>query len=212
MESWLMEASNLGTGSVYDWLRNLLYGNDLTGQSLEIMNQELENTEIGADGIIAYPYLAGKGMPEWSNQKTGCILNLKISSKKPDIARAFLEGLAFEVSECYTRMENIAGKPETVQVSGGLSNFPLFNQMLADMLNRTITAVACSETTARGAYIVLMLSCGAITEKDMDSILDKGEPVVYVPNLKNIELYSKLRRKRKNIEKQMPFEEISSQV
>lgn len=211
-ESWLMEASNMGTGSVYDWVRNLLYGDADSEKSIDMMNQALESTGIGAGGIIAFPYLAGKGMPDWNTDKAGCILNLRLSSTKADIARAFLEGLAFEISDCYERMEDMAGVPELIQTSGGLSNLPMFNQMLADILNRSVTAVSCRETTGVGAYIVLLLSCGGIGEKDIDSLLLRENPVTYRPDVDHVQQYEALRSKRWWIEENLPFGAINSKM
>ena len=204
-DSWMAEVSNMGTGSVYDWVRHLLYENEDTEQSIEAMNDALVKTQIGAGGIIAFPYLAGKGMPDWHTGKAGCLLNLRLSSKREDIARAFMEGLAFEIGQCYERLEEISGRPEMIQVSGGVSGSPMFNQMLADILNRKLTVVSCRETTAVGAYMVMMLSCGGISEQDMESLLIKDESADYWPDKGNARIYSLLGQKRKMIEAQMPF-------
>lgn len=53
-----MEASNMGTGSVYDWMRKILFDYEEDAVSIEAMNQALNNSTAGADGIMAWPYLA----------------------------------------------------------------------------------------------------------------------------------------------------------
>lgn len=210
--SWLMEASNMGTGSVYDWVRHLLYEDADSENSIAMMNTALEQTDIGAGGIIAFPYLAGKGMPDWDTNQWGCLLNLGLASSRADIARAFLEGLAFEISECYERMEAAAGVPEMIQVSGGLSGLPMFNQMLADILNRTVTTVSCRETTGVGAYIVLLLACGDIEEKDIDGLVLRENPKDYEPEAGHVQQYAALRKKRRRIEAGMPFGDIHTKL
>lgn len=55
--TWIMEASNMGTGSVYDWMRKILFDFEEDTVSIEAMNEALNNSTAGADGIIAWPYL-----------------------------------------------------------------------------------------------------------------------------------------------------------
>ena len=60
-----------------------------------------------------------KGVP-WIGirlSKAGGLLNLKLSSTKENIARAFLEALVFEIADCYRRIERMVGRPEVIQVS-----------------------------------------------------------------------------------------------
>ena len=46
-----MEASNMGTGSVYDWMRKILFDYEEDAVSIEAMNQALNNSTAGADGM-----------------------------------------------------------------------------------------------------------------------------------------------------------------
>ena len=207
--SWMMEASNMATGSVYDWMRKVFFDADNDSYSIQAINQALEKSKPGADGIIAWPYLAGKGMPDWDSHKAGGLMNLKLSSTRENIVRAFLEALIFEVADCYRRIEGMVGKPKEIQISGGLSKLSLFNQLLANVLNREVVTVSCKETTGMGAYIAMLLGCGELDEENIDQMILQEKTAVYKPEKEQVALYEALETKRRKAEKMMPFGLIS---
>ena len=84
---------------------------------------------------------------------------------------------------------------------------PLFNQLLADVLDRKLVTVSCKETTGIGAYISMLLGCGE--EKDISDILIQEKTAVYTPEIEQVTLYTALQKKRRQIEERMPFEAIS---
>lgn len=86
---------------------------------------------------------------------------------------------------------------------------PLFNQLLADVLDRKLVTVSCKETTGIGAYISMLLGCGEIEEKDISDILIQEKTAVYIPEIEQVTLYTALQKKRRQIEERMPFEAIS---
>ena len=63
---------------------------------------------------------------------------------------------------------------------------PLFNQLLADVLDRELVTVSCKETTGIGAYISMLLGCGEIEEKDISDILIQEKTAVYTPEIEDV--------------------------
>lgn len=154
---WVMEASNMASGSVYNWNRSLFYPDC---QSYEEINADILSSPPGAKGLIMLPDLAGKGCPQWNPYTRGSYHNIGFEMGKADFSRAMLEGIAAEIGECFQVLKGLLPAVRTVSSAGGLSSFPEFNQILADMLESPIHASPVRETTGMGAWALAAVALG----------------------------------------------------
>jgi sugar (pentulose or hexulose) kinase len=141
-------AVELGGGAgtnVLDWLRTALF--DLP--SVEALNALAESSVPGAHGITV--------LPNWWSAlggTSGLIKGLRATHSRADIARATLEGLAYEVRWAWDRLAEAADAvPGSVALFGGASQHDLLCQTLADVLQRPTYRTATPEASALGAAI-----------------------------------------------------------
>ena len=91
----------------------------------------------------------------------GAILGLTRGSTKAHLARAALEGIAFQVRDLHDCMETDSGSRLSVlRVDGGASVSTFMMQFQADMLKRPIDRPRMVETTAFGAAFLAGLASG----------------------------------------------------
>ncbi len=101
------------------------------------------------------------GAPDWDPYARGAILGLTRGTTKGHIARAALEGIAFQVADLVEAMGGDAGIPLTeLRVDGGASQNNLLMQMQADLLGVPVVRPAVTETTAMGAAYLAGLAVG----------------------------------------------------
>ncbi len=141
-------AVELGSGAgtnVLDWLRTTLF--ELP--SVEDLNELAESSVPGAHGITV--------LASWWSAlggTSGLIKGLQASHTRADIARATLEGLAYEVRWAWDRLVEISERvPESIMLFGGASQHDLLCQMLADVLQRPTCRTMMPEASALGAAI-----------------------------------------------------------
>ncbi|HET9752183.1 MAG TPA: FGGY-family carbohydrate kinase, partial [Myxococcales bacterium] len=112
-------------------------------------------------GVVFVPALAGLGAPHWRQEARGLICGLDRGVTKAHIARAALEGIAFEIHDLAQAMAQDIGKPMPMfRVDGGASANDLLMQFQADLLQTPIERPRMIETTALGAAFLAGLGTG----------------------------------------------------
>jgi xylulokinase len=110
------------------------------------------SADIGADGLLFYPYLSGARAPFWDASLNAELRGLTRAHEVPAIARAAFEGVGHVLSAIWHDMTARLGHtPTTLHVLGGGAQLDFFCQMLADMLGVTLQRGAehdCAFATA----------------------------------------------------------------
>jgi glycerol kinase len=153
---YALEGSVFIAGAVVQWLRDEL---QLIRSAPEI--EELAATVPDTAGVYVVPAFSGLGAPHWDQYARGAIVGLTRGANRAHIARAALEGIAFQITDIISAMEADSGVPLTeLRVDGGASRNNLLMQIQADLLGCTVTRPANPETTVLGATYLAGLAVG----------------------------------------------------
>lgn len=107
------------------------------------------------------PAFAGLGAPHWDAWARGTLVGLTRGTTKAHIARAALEGIAYQVADVVRAMESDSGlKLRQLRVDGGASLNALLMQFQADLLKVPVIRPVVEETTALGAACLAGLAVG----------------------------------------------------
>ncbi len=130
-------------------------------QTYDRMIAEAEEVGRGAGGVMVYPsFIRGSGIARRYNA-AGAITGLTLQSRRGEIYRAFLEGLAFQLREALTLLGGLSGTSfPLVTVVGGGSRNELFNRIRADVLNIPVRLTRQVENTVVGAAIFGFIGMG----------------------------------------------------
>ena len=113
------------------------------------------------------PLLSDSGLASWDAYARGAILGLTRGSTAAHIARAALEGIAFQVADLLTAMESDSSiKLAELRVDGGACANNLLMQTQADLLGVPVVRAANPETTAMGAAYLAGLAVGFTESTD----------------------------------------------
>ncbi len=159
---YALEGSVFVGGAAIQWLRD----------GLGIIRSAPEVNDLAASvpdsaGVVLVPAFAGLGAPYWDPSARGAILGLTRGSTAAHIARATLEGIAWEVADLLGAMEKDAGRRiAALRVDGGASASDLLMQLQADAVGTTIERPRNLETTALGAAMMAGLGAGVWTGLD----------------------------------------------
>ena len=154
--NYALEGSIFVAGSVVQWLRA---GLGIIRSSSEI--EALAMTVPVNRGVYFVPALTGLGAPYWDQYAKGCIYGITRGTTAAHIARAALEGIAFQTMDIVGAMEKDAGVRLTeLKVAGGASRNNHLMQFQADILGAKVVRPAVTETTAMGACYLAGLATG----------------------------------------------------
>jgi glycerol kinase len=153
---YALEGSIFIAGAVVQWLRD---GLGIIGSSGEVEALAAQVPDNG--GVYIVPAFAGLGAPHWDQYARGTIMGLTRGSTRAHLARAALEGIAFQVADVLRAMESDAGiKLKELRVDGGASANNLLMQFQADLLGVPVERPKVSDTTALGAAYLAGLAVG----------------------------------------------------
>ncbi len=154
--NYALEGSIFVGGSVVQWLRD---GLGIIRSSSDI--EALAKTVPDNGGVCFVPALTGLGAPYWDPYAKGCIYGITRGTTAAHIARAALEGIAFQTMDIVSAMEKDAGiRLSELKVDGGASRDNLLMQFQADMVGAKVVRPKVTETTAMGACYLAGLAVG----------------------------------------------------
>ena len=151
-----LEGSVFIGGAVVQWLRD---GLGLIKSSAEI--EALAATVPDCGGVYFVPAFTGLGAPHWDQYARGTITGLTRGTTAGHLARAALEGIAFQVADVLDAMRQDSGVAmDELRVDGGASANNLLLQFQADILQVPLVRPKVTETTALGAAYLAGLAAG----------------------------------------------------
>ena len=159
---YALEGSIFVAGSVVQWLRD---GLGIIRSSAEI--EGLARSVADNGGVYFVPALTGLGAPYWDQYAKGTITGITRGTTAAHIARAALEGIAFQTMDIVAAMEKDAGmKLAELKVDGGASRNNLLMQFQADVLGASVVRPKVTETTGMGAAYLAGLAVGFWSSTD----------------------------------------------
>ncbi len=156
----LMGGALSNGGNVYGWMRDTLHiGNE------QRVEQDLSEMAPDSHGLTVLPFWAGERSPGWHDSARATISGMTLHTTPLDVMRASLEATAYCFADIYGRLRSIRGDAGEIVASGaGLLQSPVWMQMLADVLERPITASAVTEASSRGAALLALEASGALED------------------------------------------------
>ena len=154
--AYALEGSVFNGGSTIQWLRDELGIIRQASDCDRLAEQVPDN-----GGVYLVSAFTGLGAPRWDMYARGAIVGLTRGSTKAHIARATLEGIAYQVKDLLDAMEIDAGSPISVlRVDGGASVSNFLMQFQSDMIRKPIDRPKMVETTAFGAAFLAGIASG----------------------------------------------------
>ena len=198
---WIVEAGLLTSGNIYSWFREQFYQKGNQDNIYHEINQEVNASVPGSKGLILIPHFKGSAAPYWNPLSKGVFFNATLEHTRGDYARCILEGIAMEMGENISLMENLIGYVDIIYTAGGLTKFDTFNQIQSDVYNKAVSVYKNSEATAFGALISTLVSIGDYSNHSnaFDNLSRNYEKRTFHTISKNIPIYHKLKRIKKHL-------------
>lgn len=151
-------AYNISAGSVVRWYRDLLskYLSD-EAKALNCSIYDILNNECPKEtsDLIVLPFFQGMGgTPQVNAGAQGTIFGLTTQTRLPDIYRAILEGITFEMRYNIETLKQNGVFFKKLFACGGGAKSKAWLQIKADILGYDIRPVMAEETGAMGSAIL----------------------------------------------------------
>lgn len=154
--TYALEGSVFVGGAAVQWLRD---GAKMIDAAHEI--EELAASVPDNGGVYFVPALTGLGAPYWDQYARGAIIGITRGTTNAHIARATLEGIAYQVYDLVKAMEaDFEKKGTELRVDGGAVANNLLMQFQSDIFDFKVIRPKTLETTALGAAYLAGLAIG----------------------------------------------------
>ncbi len=194
----LLGEQGLGGKCVEFFLKNLIYDTDdfeIPARPDDVYaryNAAAASAPPGSGGVIFLPWLNGSVVPSENPHVRGGFINLSINTRRRHLARAVMEGLAFNSRWTREPAEKMMGRPFSKFIfSGGGALSDLWAQIHADILGVPIHQVAEPVTsTARGTALMALTALGHLSVDQLPSMVPIRQ--VFAPDPANKAVYDRL--------------------
>ncbi len=188
-------ASILSGGRSYQWLAGILREAGADGIEFTALDRHAARASPGAGGVLFLPFLTGTGSPDWRRTGRAAWLGIDASTGLPELARAVMEGVAFNCRQCLELYAGQSGaaagrRLSRIVMSGGGARSLLWPRILADVTGLPVQALATREASGLGAAVLAAVGCGAFADipRAVEGMVRLGESIE--PDPRSTDLYS----------------------
>ncbi|MGI6205872.1 MAG: glycerol kinase GlpK [Anaerovoracaceae bacterium] len=195
--TYALEGSIFNGGSTIQWLRDEL-GLIKESHECDLLAEQVKDS----GGVYVVPAFTGLGAPYWDMYARGTIVGITRGTNRKHIARAVLEGIAYQVYDLIQAMkaDTDTTLPE-LKVDGGACVSDVMMQFQADILGCPVNRPQCTETTAMGAAFLAGLAAGIWNSPDEIKRIRKAEKIFRPGPLKDGRIEALLRGWHKAVER-----------
>lgn len=162
---WLVSCEQETAGASVELLRDLL----APGEDFSELDRLAAASPPGSRGTLFTPWLNGERTPVDDHVVRGGLHNLTLATRREDVARAVLEGVALNARWMQEAVERFCRRSlDPVAFVGGGARSALWSQIMADVLDRTVHRMAEPQSAnLRGAAALALLGLGDLSVADL---------------------------------------------
>jgi xylulokinase len=187
-DQWVALAWNFTGGILLRWFRDQLASAecaDAAKRGVDPYEVICGNLPEDPTGLLVLPHFTTAGTPSFDARALGAILGLRLTTTRQEIAKAVLEGVAYEIQLNAELLANSGIKIERYKAIGGAAKSPVWLQIYADILNRPVVQLEVTEGASLG--VALMGAYGAGIHKsqsDINGVIERQtrEGLVFEPD------------------------------
>ncbi len=204
--TYALEGSVFIGGAAVQWLRDELEFIENASDSEALAKQA--NPE---SNVVVVPAFAGLGAPYWDMYARGAIFGLTRDSGKPEIAKATLQSLAYQIFDVLEAMQKDSGiKLSQLNVDGGAIANNFLAQFQADVLQTEVTRPKVLESTALGAAFLAGIAVGYWQMDELGKVRDVER--AFKPQREKPEIDRLLKRWHKAVERSRDWLDINDEL
>jgi len=158
-ERWTVSQSLGGLGASLEWLLQQCWAGTSRPATFAALDAELAQTTPGGDGLLFLPLTGGHSAP--AGDQRGGFWGLRLDHTRGDMARAVMEGAAYELRWALEPIRR-AGMPiERMWMIGGAAHSPLWPAVVADVTGVPLSLPQGKHWPAVGAAVLVGVGIGA---------------------------------------------------
>ena len=150
-------------GNIFAWL-----GSTLKLPPLADAEALIATLPPDGHGLTILPFISGERSPGWHGEARMAVTGITTHTSPPDLLRASLEALAYQLGVVYEQLNTALEKreiaPMLIGSGGAMLSSPTLQSIIADTLNAPLYPLLEREASARGVALLALESLGIIPD------------------------------------------------
>ncbi|MDD4079904.1 MAG: FGGY family carbohydrate kinase [Eubacteriales bacterium] len=153
-------------GSSFKWVKETLCSELADSpDAYDRMREMASKSPLGAGGVLFNPSLAGGTSQDASMHIRGAFLNLRLGTRREDLIRAAMEGIAMNLYSSLLYLKAHTPLTEPILFCGGGAKSPFWMQMFADVFGmRVVTTNIEQDAASLGAAAIAARAVGILKD------------------------------------------------
>lgn len=181
-KTWLSGAATSGCCNCVDWFKTRMFSPGTTYADIEKGFGDTEDTPV------FLPFLFGERCPGWQDERNAAFFDVKPFHTANDLYHGVMEGVLFNLYQCYEVLSKINGIPKKIKLSGGILHSAYWTQMCADIFGTDMEVDNAEHSSLLGGVALGMELLGEI--QDVTEFTIESAKVIH-PNLEKTNAYAK---------------------
>lgn len=139
------------------------------------LQKDITDDKLGNNRAFFLPYLMGERSPINDVDARGTFIGLSLDTTRSDMVQAVLEGVSFAIRDSFEVAKSLGVKINRSMICGGGSKSPLWQKMLANILNIPLDLPVTEQGPGYGGAMLAMVACGKYP-----SVIDAAKDLVKV--------------------------------
>lgn len=203
-------------GGALRWLRDALAQAEVKQADereisvYEILSEKAQAIEPGSEGLLFFPYLMGERVLGSPNAR-GVFFGLSLRSNIGSMARAVMEGIAFEMRRTLKIVEKTGNVVNDVYTTGGGARSAVWCQIKADIYGKPVYTLTAEEGGVLGSALLGMVGTGYYPDAQTATARCVHTARVFQPNPATAERYEALFNLYQDVHDRLqePFERLA---
>lgn len=141
----------LAAGQALSWCRDNVLPPDW---DYDIINEKAASVPPGSENLIFLPYLNGERTPHADASARGVFFGLSALHDRSHMVRSVMEGVTFGLRDSLELIEERGVEVDSVRAIGGGARSEIWQQIIADIMDKTVELLAVEEGPAYGAALI----------------------------------------------------------
>ncbi len=195
---WMLSTVMTSSGGSMKWFVNHLCSQErqeaiAAGQDPYVwVDADARTAPPGSRGLLFLPYLIGEQSPIWDPDARGAFVGISVDTTRGEMLRAIMEGVAFGIRQNLQVYLDGGWEVYDIRAQGGPTKSPLWNQIVSDVIGRTMYVSSLRNSAPVGDALLVGLATGIY--QDVGE-LEKVCPALssaYTPNVETKSIYDQL--------------------
>lgn len=187
-------------GGSYSWIKNTICREEIQKAKIlgcspyDLINQEIEQSCPGANGVLFLPHLKGERAPRWNREAKGVFYGINANTKREDILRSVMEGVVINLGICFEMLKK-EERIEEILFIGGMAQSEVWQHAVADVYGINVKIPTyLEEANSMGAAVIAGVGAGIYRDFSAVNKFIEIQKCV-IPNQENHLTYKDLMKK-----------------